>query len=50
MWLDEMVDDLLGPARAVRNAAAVLDTHRTALAEIDNVVDRLQRRVAQPAA
>jgi hypothetical protein len=41
----EVVADLIGPARAARNAAAVLEKHRIAIAEIDSVVDRLERRV-----
>jgi hypothetical protein len=47
-----LVFDLLGGTGAARNAGVVLDAHRTALAEVDSVVARLQRQVAahQPAA
>ena len=44
-----VVDFLVGAgAGAARNAGAVLDANRTALAEVDNVVARLQRQVAAP--
>ena len=48
-----VLDFLSGAAAgAARNAGAVLDARRTALAEVDSVVARLQRQVAahQPAA
>ena len=51
MWMVDVLTDIFGSARAVRNAAAVLEAHRTALAEVDSVVDRLQRHAAvRPAA
>jgi hypothetical protein len=46
MWMTEVLADLFGTARAVRNAASVLDAHRAALAEVDSVVDRIQRHDA----
>ena len=52
MWIVHVALDLLGSAGAARNAGSVLDAERTALAEVDSVVARLQRHVpaVQPAA
>ena len=52
MWMvADWSPTVFGSDRAVRNAAAVLEAHRTALAEVDSVVDRLQRHAAvRPAA
>jgi len=50
MWLLEMLNDLFGPARATRNAAVAIESHRAAMAAVDRAVDRLQRHAVAPAA
>ena len=50
MWLLEMLNDLFGPTRATRNAAAAIETHRAAVAAVDTAIDRLQRHAVAPAA
>ena len=47
MWQALLRIDFLGSAAgAVHNARSVLEADRVALAEVDSVVDRLQRHVA----
>ena len=52
MWRWQTLFDFLGSAGAAHNAGAALDAHRTALAEVDSAVARLQRHApaVRPAA
>jgi hypothetical protein len=52
MWRMQMLFDFVGSAGAARNAGSVLEAHRTALAEVDSAVARLQRhaQAVRPAA
>ena len=52
MWRWQTLFDFLGSAGAANNAGAALDAHRTALAEVDSAVARLQRHApaVRPAA
>ena len=50
MWLLEMLNDLFGPTRATRNAAAAVESHRAAMAAADSAVERLRRHAVAPAA